>query len=155
MRRLALLAALAASPALAQSPREAMFPSDGTCYLRHYDKGHMAAHPAQRVREIAIGPLSGSFGGDELILAVNVTLRDSPEIFTGAAYCENSADTLGCHLEGDAGWFTLHPRPGGKILLEVSRDGIGFEGSDFIELSGNSGDDREFLLPPVPADSCP
>lgn len=155
MRRLALALSLLATPALAQSPRAAMFPSDASCYLRHYDKAHLAKHPAQRVREIAIGPMTGNFESDVLILKVMVWIDGHDGYYTGVASCENTGGSLSCQLEGDAGWFTLTPRRQGAILMKLGRDGIGFEGRDFVTLSGSSGDDREFLLPPVAADSCP
>lgn len=158
MRRLAqdltLALTLLATPALADSPRDEMFPSDGSCYLRHYDRAHLAAHPGQNIAEIAIGPLSGAFDARELILNVRITLRGSGNMYSGAAYCENTGGSLSCHLEGDAGWFTLTPRPGGAVRLDVGKGGIVFEGRDFLYISGTMGDDRQFLMPPVPADSC-
>lgn len=155
MRRLALALTLLATPALAESPRAEMFPSDASCYLRHYDKAHLAKHPQQQVREIALGPQTGSFESDVLSLTVALSLRGVPEIYSGTAYCENTGGSLSCQMEGDAGWFTLTPRKKGTVLLKVGKDGLGFEGSNFITISGTTGDDREFLLPPVPADSCP
>ncbi|GAB1478325.1 hypothetical protein MASR2M74_08710 [Paracoccaceae bacterium] len=155
MRRLALALSLLATPALAESPRAAMFPSDASCYLRHYDKAHLASHPQQQVSEIAIGPQTGSFESDVLSLTVALSLRGVSEIYTRTAYCENTGGSLSCQMEGDAGWFTLTPRKKGAVLLEVGKGGLVFEGRNFIYISGTMGDDREFLLPPVPADSCP
>lgn len=155
MRRLALALSLLATPALGQSPRDTMFPSDASCYLRHYDKAHLASHPQQQVREIAIGPQTGSFESDVLSLTVTLSLRGVPEIYSGTAYCENTGGGLSCQMEGDAGWFTLTPRRKGAVLMAVGKGGLVFEGRNFIYISGTMGDDRDFLLPPVPADSCP
>lgn len=155
MRRFALALTLLATPALAESPRQAMFPSDGSCFLRHYDRAHLAKHPAQKVQEIALGPMSGNFESDVLILTVVVDLIGVDERYTGTAYCDNTGGSLSCQMEGDAGWFTLTPRKKGAVLLTVGKGGLVFEGSNFIYISGTMADDREFLLPPVPADSCP
>ena len=51
--RMRLFACLLATPALGETPREAMFPSDGSCYRRQYSADHLAAHPAQRMEWIA------------------------------------------------------------------------------------------------------
>ena len=155
MRRLAIALTLLATPALAQSPRDTMFPSDASCYLRHYDRTHLAGHPQQRVRDIAIGPASGSFESDVLRLTVQIMLRDVEQIFPGTARCENSGGSLSCEMDGKAGWFTLTPRPKGAVRLDVGRGGLVLQDRGFIYVSGELGDDRQFLLPPVPADSCP
>lgn len=154
MRRLLPLILLA-SPAFAESPRQAMFPTDGSCYLRHYDKAHLAKHPDQLVKDIAVGPEPSSMKAGQLILRVAVSLRGNPEPFLGYAYCDNTGSTLSCGLEGDAGWFQMKPTAKGALLM-VGRDGIGFEGgSGFVELGGGRSDDESFAMPKVPADSCP
>lgn len=153
--RLILPLLLLATPALAQSPREAMFPSDASCYLRHYDKAHLAKHPDQLVKDIAIGPDPAGFQGRELVLRVLVSLRGQSELMMGYAYCENTGGALSCGMEGDAGWFQLTPNAKG-VKLSVGRDGLGFEGaSGFVTLGGGESDDEVFVMPAVPADSCP
>lgn len=145
---------LAAAPALAQSPRDAIFGAGSGCYLRDYSASHLADHPAQQVDIIAIGPA----GADErmTIVKVGILLRDRGGDFTAMAYCENEADHLYCLMEGDAGAFTLTPAAKGAVKLSVARRGMLFEGAvGFAELSGTAGDDRVFLIPPVPADACP
>lgn len=156
MRYVFAVLVIFASPASAQSPRDAMFPSDTSCYLRQYSRDHLAKHPNQLVTGISIGPDQDQWESDILLLNLSVTLRGRDESFAGVAYCENTGGVLSCGLEGDAGWFMLKPRPKGAVLLSVGKDGISFEGnSSFVSLEGTRGDDREFLLPPVPADACP
>ncbi|MCB6177013.1 hypothetical protein LHP98_02570 [Rhodobacter sp. Har01] len=156
-RFLALAVLLAATPAVAKSPRDQMFPTDSSCYLRQYTLSHLASHPAQRVRQIALGPWAPEAGHQRYVaLRVAVGLRGTAERFQGVAYCENEADHLFCQMEGDAGSFVLEPRPNGAVRMTLTRAGIGFEGNqDFVEISGTSGDDRVFLLPPVAAGACP
>ncbi len=147
---------LIATPALAQSPRDTMFPSDATCYLRHYTAAHLASHPAQRVTDIALGPDQPSLNPQELTLRLGVSLRGTSDYFLSYAYCENTGGALSCHLEGDAGWFTLEPAANGGLLMTTGRGGIGFEGAEgMFQIGGSASDDNSFLIPPVPADSCP
>ncbi len=151
--RLALALTLAATPALAESPQAAMFPSDASCYLRQYSQIHLAGHPDQMVREIALGPAGQQ--GHQLVLRVAVYLRGSTERFTADAYCENTGGSLSCGLEGDGGWFTLESARQG-LKMKVGREPLGFEGeTGFITFGGAASDDNVFLLPPVPADACP
>jgi hypothetical protein len=147
---------LIATPALAQSPRDLMFPSDATCYLRHYGAAHLASHPAQLVTDIALGPDQPSWNAQELTLRLGVSLRGTSDYFLSYAYCENTGGALSCHLEGDAGWFTLEPAAKGGLLMTTGRGGIGFEGAGgMFQIGGSASDDESFLIPPVPADSCP
>lgn len=153
--RLLLAFCLLATPALAESPRDALFPSDASCYLRHYTGAHLAKHPNQLVTDIAIGPEPGSFEADVLVVRMQVSLRDHPEILQTAAYCENTGGTLSCGLEGDGGWFQMERTPKGARVM-VGRDGLFFEGArGFVHIGGGDSDDDVFLMPPVPADSCP
>lgn len=146
---------LLAGPALAESPGEALFPSEISCYRRVYDQAHLARHPDQLAKEIAVGPVPDSMKAGQLVLQVAVSLRGNPEIFLGYAYCDNTGGTLSCGLEGDAGWFQMKPTAKGALLM-VGRDGIGFEGdTGFVELGGGRSDDEAFSMPKVPAKSCP
>ena len=157
LMRPALALALLATPALAKSPRDMMFPSDASCYLRQYTPLHLAGHPDQRVTLVALGPLSAEWGDPRyLVLTVALHVRGTSERYQAVAYCENESDHLYCQMEGDAGGFVLTPGRDGALRMALGRGGIGFEGAqDFLELSGTTGDDRVFLLPAVPADACP
>lgn len=161
-KRLALLLLVLAAgvpglPAQAQSPADRMFPGGEACYLRSYSRNHLASHPDQRSREIALGPWAPGRGDPRsLVLKLQLWLRDAAAPVWGVAFCENTGGSLSCGLEGDAGHFTLTPQEDGRIRLEVGRHGLLFEGADeIIEISGTTGDDRTFLMPRVPADSCP
>lgn len=155
MRRLALALTLAATPALADSPRAQMFPSDASCYLRQYDDAHLASHPDQMVTMIALGPDQGNWEADVLVLKIAVQLRDSSELFQSYAYCDTEGALLACQLEGDGGGFHLKPHARGPFMM-VGEEALGFEGADgFVTFGGGFTDDDAFILPLVPADSCP
>lgn len=144
---------LSAPPALAESPRAAMFPNQTSCYLRQYSQAHLAGHPDQRVRQIALGPSDAP--GRDLVLRVAVSLRGLQERFVADAYCENTGGSLSCGLEGDGGWFTLTPAKQG-VKMKVGREPLGFEGeTGFVSFGGGASDDDVFLIPPVAAEACP
>ena len=156
MRLLFSLCLVLAGPALAQSPRETLFPSDASCYLRYYNAEHMAKHPAQTVELIQVGPDQTQWQNDELVLKIGLDLRSASGQLLGYAYCTPAGKGLTCAMEGDAGSFQLTPARDGAIRIDIGPDGVSFEGdSGFVTLEGNSGDDRSFVMPPVPADACP
>lgn len=155
---IALLVALPARPVTAQNLRDTHFASDGSCYLRHYSAAHLATHPDQRVQDIAIGPETDDPADHALILTLRVRLRGDAggQGYSATAYCEPVGVGMHCGLEGDAGSFTLAAAQGGALLLKVGGHGMSFEGdAGFLTLQSDRGDDRAFLLPPVPADACP
>jgi hypothetical protein len=134
-------------------PAQADMILPGQCYLRQYSRDHLVQHPDQRVTQIAVGPEGGT--GDP-ILRVAVMLRGDREVYSGAAYCTRWGRKMDCAMEGDMGAFTLEPAKDGAVRLSVGSPGMSFEGTaGFIDLAADRGDDRVFLIPPVPADACP
>ncbi len=148
-----LAAGLACGLAL---PVQAQIILPGSCYLRQYSRDHLAKHPDQTVTMIAIGPETGADEADAPILRVAVTVRGDGEVYLGVGYCDGWGKRMDCAMEGDAGAFALEPAKDGAVRLTLARRGIAFEGArGFVELAGDRGDDREFLIPAVPADACP
>lgn len=147
---------LAPAAASAETLRDQLFPYNTSCYLRYYNDDHLAAHPAQQVAQILVGPEYGSFAETPLQLRVVVNLRGDFQEFRAQAYCEDAGRALNCLMEGDAGAFQLEPGRDGALRLSVAPRGMSFEGAaGFLTLDGQMADDRTFLLPAVPADSCP
>lgn len=138
-------------PLAADTPREAMFPGDRSCYARAYSADHLARHPDQQATSIALTPEAGMAGDPLLQVWVTATVRDWPgEALTALAYCEAAGTALSCGLEGDAGSFSLAPDREGTVLLTVARGGMGFEGArGFVTFAPNRGDDRSFRLRPT------
>jgi len=142
---------LALGPALpldAQSPRDQLFPTPGSCYSREYSAAHLASHPAQRVTSMALTPDQQAAAGPQLQLWIIATVRTMPGKLEALAYCENSTtDMLDCAMEGDAGGFTISRAKAGAVLMTVSSEGMSFEGeTGFVRLEKTRGDDRSFLL---------
>ncbi len=160
MRPLIPLALIfAALPALTQARNvyETHFSGkqNSACFIRSYDNAHLAKHPDQLVTSITVSISPLSPGGTTPVLNIFATFRGDSYYYHGAAYCRYVGDDLGCALEGDQGAFTLSAQKGHKILLQVGRDGLEFEGaSGTHSVSGTTGDDRSFLIPSVPAPQC-
>ncbi|WP_374643878.1 hypothetical protein [Tabrizicola sp.] len=152
-RTSALILMCLSGPALAKSPTDLMFPSDARCYARSYTADHLARHPAQRVTAMALRP-DRQAAAPFLGLWLSVTLRGAPGgTFEALASCENIEHTLYCTMEGDAGAFSIEPGKGKAVLVSTGSRGIGLENeAGFVTLERDRGDDRSFLLRPVP---CP
>lgn len=150
------LMACLALPAAAETPIAAMFPSTASCYLRQYSDSHLASHPDQLVSMIAIGPDPATHGADNaLVLRLMVGFRGGP-MALAYAYCGNDGGGIDCVMEGDAGGLAISPANGGGIRARVAPQGLWLEtDGGSIMLQADSGDDRSFDLPPVPADACP
>jgi len=136
--------------AAAETPRAAMFPADTACYERLYDAAHLAEHPMQLVTIIALAPEPAETTAETLALRLSLVLLDSPEIYVATAYCRNSGESLSCTLEADGGLFALDRASDGRLLMTTGIDGIGIEGSGFIQVGGQASDDSSFLLSPGP-----
>ncbi|MGH6864038.1 MAG: hypothetical protein ACRECN_07160 [Methylocella sp.] len=142
------------------------------CFRRVYDAAHLAAHPGQTVKSIAVlmKPITGRpsnidrwwynkpwIANAKLI----ITLRGKKSKYYGYnAYCVATAAGLECPMEEDAGDFTL-ALWGAGVKLVVSKDQdlrlaragqISDESNVFVR--GNTSEDRTFLLPPAPAAAC-
>ena len=140
-----------ATPILADTAIQKLFPQKSGCYARSYSAEHLAAHPAQAVTDIIV--LAEAEVADPMLgLWVRLNLRGVPGgEFEALAYCETSrTQGLDCGLEGDAGSFSVTPAKNGAILIEVGRYGMSFENDGgYVTLDRNQGDDRSFLLQPA------
>lgn len=153
---LACAAMLASGPALAKLPRDEIFGGPSSCYLRNYSLTHLAGHPDQTVRWIALSARPEESDDRTQAVTLSLRLRGDGEFYRSTAYCEEADGRLDCLMEGDAGAFSLRPAREGALLISVAPRGMAFEGSQgFVEISGSGGDDRSFLLPAAPVSSCP
>ena len=123
------------------------------CYARTYDEKHLKAHSAQRVQRIEIDLSKTNSDGtpntsDRFELGFALMLTTSPEWYGQAASCKTGAVDFECFLEADGGLFRLTPTDGGGLRLKTGETGLALEGSDAVELSGKSGEDRVFDLVP-------
>ena len=130
------------------------------CYARSYDAAHLKAYPAQRVAKIEIDMAKKNPDGtpiteDFIQLGFGLQLKSSPEWYGNVANCKSAGAQIDCFLEADGGKFTLSAAEGGALKLETGSYGLAFEGAkDAIELPGDKGDDRVFILSPAPRAEC-
>ena len=132
---------------------------------------HLAAHPGQTVKSIAVlmTPVSGRrsnndrWSNNEPWIAhaqLTITLRGKKTKYYGCnADCVASAAGLVCPMEEDAGMFTLARWAAGvKFVnasdIRLSRADGNFEASNLPIVRANNSEDRTFLLPPAPAAAC-
>lgn len=123
------------------------------CYARTYDDQHLKSHAAQKVRSIEVDLSKHNADGspnssEKFELGFAVMTRRSPEWFGQTASCHASDSAFDCYLEGDGGLFRLTPTADG-LKFETGENGIDFEGTEALELSGKTGDDRVFDLAPA------
>lgn len=149
---LVLFATSLASGAAHADQDAAAYASKQQCFMRRYDRKHLAAHPRQTVEAMSLGR-SGAAGADPLAKRNNVVLefafRIDGETFQGLAYCRRDR----CLLEGDGGSFTVH-RVRRGLQLSVGEH-LSLEGANgFSADLARSADDRAFLLWPAPAAAC-
>ncbi|MEQ1716122.1 MAG: hypothetical protein ABL907_09085 [Hyphomicrobium sp.] len=135
--------------------------ANGTpCYARSYTAEHLKAHPEQKVRKIELDMDRTNAAGkpmteEAMELGFGVQLKTSPEWYTNVAICKSAGAEIQCFLEGDGGRFRLTAAEDGALKLETGDYGIAMEGTkDFIDLPGDKGDDRVFLLYPAPQSEC-
>lgn len=166
-RRTSLTVLFLISQAIAAQAGESLFQThfanvaNGTpCYARSYSAAHLKEHPAQRVAKIEIDMAKENPDGkpiteEAIELGFGVQLKTSPEWYTNVAICKSAGPEMNCFLEGDGGSFTLTAAEGGSLRLKTGDYGLAIEGEkDFMELPGDKGDDRVFVLPPAPQAAC-
>lgn len=146
---------LSAMPALAESPREAMFPGGQGCYLRQYSEEHLLRHPDQRVTGIGLWQLAEETDAEQLALTLALFVRGDSERFSATAYCQNTGGSLSCGLEGDGGWFTLSEAKNDVVRMKIGRQPLSLEGATgVIEIGGGTSDDELFLLAHITEGRC-
>ncbi len=108
------------------------------CYSGTFDKGHMAAHPKQRITSIALAISSVRTSGELRLwpYVMMVRLKGEKAALWQTETCEfNEAGALRCIVACDGGHFTLSvPETGSGLRLELG---------DHYTLQGGCGDDRK------------
>jgi hypothetical protein len=108
------------------------------CYGRAFDKGHLAAHPKQRITSIALAISSARPSGEVRLwpYAMVVRMKGKKAALWQTETCEfNEAGALRCIVACDGGHFTLSaPETGSGLRLELG---------DHYTLQGGCGDDRK------------
>lgn len=111
------------------------------CYSRAFDKGHMAAHPKQRITTMAlvIAPMKlQGYDRYRVWPYVFVTrLKGEKGMFWQGGQCEFEGGEFNCSVDCDGGHVTLAaPEAGPGLHLELSKNYI---------LQGGCGDRRKVV----------
>jgi hypothetical protein len=133
------------------------------CFRGVYDPAHLAVHPGQTVKSIAVRvtPMTGN-GSWIANAELTVTLGGRKMKYYVGGDCQVNATGLDCSMDCDAGGFSLAPRAAGvKLVVGTTGGGIRLSraGQDSEESKGpflrtNNSENRTFLLPPAPAAAC-
>ncbi len=142
------------------------------CFVRSYDKAHLAAHPLQKATHLRfIVRASGQTDGDNgsYSFAVGLTQRGKNGLFTSSGSCSQSRAEGGegpvvklhCGVDCDGGSVDLEVVNGGKSILLKLESGISVDppGSRPDEEPNRVGfsagaDDKVFRLDRVAIEQC-
>lgn len=130
------------------------------CYARTYTPEHLKAHPEQRVTDIELDMAKTNPDGkpiteESIELGFGLKVKDKEGWYTNSAICKSDGARMQCFLEGDGGSLTLEAAENGGVKVSTGEYGIAIEGAeDFLEIAGNRGDDRVFVLAAAKRDVC-
>lgn len=128
------------------------------CFSRTYDAAHLAAHPGQTVSamKLKLKPRQMDDGynfGAELRFG----FREDKRAFFAVGICKDTAGTLTCSLDQDAGQLTVQPAEGGVSLSPISdvrADSESGDESEYVTVKAANAEDRDFRLRSVAASEC-
>lgn len=135
-------------------------PNPGTklCFKRFYDTAHRKKNPKQIVGSLNVEVTANDGGNYFTIGATNVGDFETDDVknFSGGGYC-SVLDTAKakCHLDADAGGFTLQNNKDGSVFLKVAKHmrlTLGDDSEDdeiSLDLSGKDKDNNLFKLYPT------
>lgn len=145
-------------------------PGKRLCFARSYSKDHLEAHPKQTVTDIRFQLAYVRHKSDEAFpegaryyyFRMTAKLRGSSKTYKTTGECSAHGAEIFCGVECDGGGVNLRSRPKGRLLVFFRKseeirmtDGCdGMDDYDAFELKPGV-DDREFLLDPTSAASCP
>lgn len=135
---------------------QATGPVSNLCYVRHYDKAHLTAHPKQNVTDMLI--YFAKKNGDEkgsyyYSFDAQVSFRDSKKSFAFGGDCNRNADKPGmsvsCGIDCDGGGVDADARDDTSIKLDIGENGVRLGDPEDDKPLGTKGfdtDDRTFVL---------
>lgn len=141
---------------------QATGPVSNICYIRHYDKAHLASHPKQNVTDMLVyfarkkGDEAGSF---YYTFDGQVKFRDSKKAFTFAGDCSRDADKpeepVHCGIDCDGGGFDTVAKDDKSIVVTTGGVRLGDPEDDTpLGSKGFDTDDQTFLLQQTDLKNC-
>jgi len=164
------LVLLAGTASAGNARLDALFNNQATglvsnlCYIRHYDKAHLAVHPKQNVTDMLVyfnkkkGDEPGSFYYQ---FDGQVKFRDSKKAFTFDGDCNRDAGNPGapvnCGIDCDGGGFEADAKDEKTVDLKIGESGIRLGDVEDDAAPGTKGfesDDQTFLLQQTDLKDC-
>ncbi|SNZ20849.1 hypothetical protein [Cohaesibacter gelatinilyticus] len=143
------------------------------CFIRTYNKAHLAKNPAQQVTQIRFVHRPSAYNFDEAALSqgqggrvkeqvalVDVRFRNQRRL-KQTVYCTNESGARLCGVECDGGRFAYRFKPNGSMLIDLRKTGgmllgsfCGEESADQSHWFGTNKDDQLFRLDPADMSAC-
>lgn len=118
------------------------------CFVRHYDRAHLAAHPEQHVTDmVALAYRQDGPGTPESVFNMTLRFRNIPgdQQFPGVCQPATGSQRLACGVECDGGSFAVSGSGETSILVDIS-GGIGSCDGEMPAGAGFGRDDKIFRL---------
>lgn len=165
------LGAVVALPDMTKSA-ELSYGSD-QCFMRTYNKAHLAKNPAQQVTQIRFVHRPSAYNSDEVALSrgqggrvkeqvalVDVKFRNQRHL-KQTVYCTNNGGRQLCGVECDGGRFAYSFKSNGSMLIDLRKTGgmllgslCGEENADRSHWFGMNKDDQLFRLDSADMSAC-
>ena len=136
------------------------------CFVRNYDKDHLARHPDQTITSVKFKVYPSPSEVDTIWYAIRMQRRGELKALYSGGVCKDENSETKCYVECDGGGVRFIARPNSAILMRlgvnkgderISMAACGARdvenGSPGIEVTGGK-DDREFLLRRVDDRQC-
>jgi hypothetical protein len=125
------------------------------CFVRVYDRAHLARHPDQVVTAVKL-LVKQAERGSQYDFFLHIKVRGRNEVLKTAGLCQTGGPRVHCFVECDGGGIDVNPRPG-YVMMYLDRIRMAECGKDNVEdgeeISGGK-DDREFRLDRVDEVMC-
>ena len=126
------------------------------CFVRTYDKTHLAEHPDQLVTAVKLHIIKWKEDESYFEFALKVKVRGRNETLHTGGLCRGGASGLRCSVDCDGGGINVVPR-GDHAMMYLERIRMATCDSDYVDsgedLSGGK-DDRVFRLNRVDEHEC-
>jgi len=126
------------------------------CFVRTYDKAHLAGHPDQLVTAVKLHIIKWKEDESYFEFALKVKVRGRNETLHTGGLCRGEASGLSCSVDCDGGGINVVPR-GDHAMMYLERIRMATCDNDYVDsgedLSGGK-DDRVFRLNRVDEREC-
>ena len=89
------------------------------CFVRVYDKAHLAQHPDQIVTAINLKIYHGQSNSANDLFSIRIQKRGEVKALHNGGYCETDGAEARCYVECDGGGFEIVPRSGSSVLIRL------------------------------------